>query len=377
MANAPLSLDASAQLGDDFSVHIGFEGDRVILGVRGDVDLLTAHTLDGMLRALVDEGHLDVVLDLGGLSFIDAAGLRAIANAAERAVQTRGVLSVRSAPPLALRILHVTRLSEVIRLETAAACVASLGAEQTADDHSATVRGESTDLARDLVRVGSIPASREVVDAALRLVTSLASTTVAGADGVSVTLERNGQLATVASTNDTVLRMDGHQYATGEGPCLAAAADGHWFHSESLAEESRWPAFVPRALEEGIASILSTPLMAASGPVGALNIYSNTERAFGTQQQELAALFATQASGILAGAGVDVTDEQMGSRILDALRTREVIAQAQGVYMARRHISAEAAAAALHRSARAGEVSVLTEAGAVLASTSQPTDPTT
>ncbi len=85
------------------------------------------------------------------------------------------------------------------------------------------------------------------IDAALRLVTLLAGATVEGADGVSVTLERNGRLSTVASTNDTVRLMDDHQYATGEGPCLAAAAQGHWFHSESLAEEDRWPAFVPRA----------------------------------------------------------------------------------------------------------------------------------
>ena len=57
-----------------------------------------------------------------------------------------------------------------------------------------------------------------------------------GADGVSVTLERNGRLATVASSNDTVMRMDDHQYETGEGPCLSAAAEGHWFHIESLAQ---------------------------------------------------------------------------------------------------------------------------------------------
>jgi len=99
--------------------------------------------------------------------------------------------------------------------------------------------------------------------------------------------------------------MDRDQYATGQGPCLAAAGEGHWFHVESMADEARWPDFVPRARAGGIGSVLSTPLMAnAGGSVGALNIYSRTERAFGPPEQELAALFATQASRILASAGV-------------------------------------------------------------------------
>ena len=158
-----------------------------------------------------------------------------------------------------------------------------------------------------------------------------------GADGVSVTLERNGRLATVASSNDTVMRMDDHQYETGEGPCLSAAAEGHWFHIESLAAEKRWPAFVPLAEKEGIASILSTPLMTAERPVRALNIYSNTDRAFAAQQQEVAALFASHASAILTDARV--FDEQLGKPLADALLARQTIARAQGALMARYHIA--------------------------------------
>ncbi|MEO6495630.1 MAG: GAF domain-containing protein, partial [Ilumatobacteraceae bacterium] len=108
--------------------------------------------------------------------------------------------------------------------------------------------------------------STEVIDAALRLVTALASATVDNADGVSVTLERHGRLLTVAASDDAVLEMDGHQYDSGEGPCLAAKAEGRWFYIESLDDESRWPTFVPLALEQGIHSILASPLMTADRP---------------------------------------------------------------------------------------------------------------
>ncbi len=102
---------------------------------------------------------------------------------------------------------------------------------------------------------------------------------------------------------------------------------------------------------------------------GALNIYSSTARAFGPHQQELAALFATQASSILVQAGGDRTDEELDRRISTALAAREVIAQAQGVLMAHQAITAEKAAAMLRWSARSGEITVATVAARIVDST--------
>lgn len=242
-----------------------------------------------------------------------------------------------------------------------------LGAEEQPGDHSDAV--VSAPVGSDLERLGSIPASNEVVDAALRLVVKLAKATVEGANGVSVSLERHGKLRTVAATNATVLEMDRHQYESGEGPCVAAAAEGHWFHVESLAAETRWPTFVPEAIEQGIKSILSTPLMIGDRPLGALNIYSDTERAFGTSEQELAALFATQASGILADAGADAPDEESAALLADSLRSREIIAVAQGVLMERAGITQDDAAGVLRRESRAAELTVRQHAADIVDST--------
>jgi GAF domain-containing protein len=115
---------------------------------------------------------------------------------------------------------------------------------------------------------------------------------------------------------------------------------------------------VPLALEQGIRSILSSPLMTKERPQGALNIYSSTENAFGTRQQELAALFAEQASDILTTAAPDDTDEQINQRLARALTERQVIHRAQGVVMERDQLTPEAAVAALHRAARAAGIKV-------------------
>ncbi|HEX3979688.1 MAG TPA: GAF and ANTAR domain-containing protein, partial [Acidimicrobiales bacterium] len=88
-----------------------------------------------------------------------------------------------------------------------------------------------------------------------------------------------------------------------------------------------------------INAILSTPLVTLQRPVGALNIYSRTPSAFAARDQRLAAKFATGASTILADSGVDVSDDERSERIQRALRSRELIAQAQGVIMERHGIT--------------------------------------
>jgi GAF domain-containing protein len=133
-----------------------------------------------------------------------------------------------------------------------------------------------------------------------------------------------------------------------------------------LAAEDRWPSFVPRAREEGIASILSSPLTTPAKSVGALNIYSNSEGAFGPTELTLAELFAEQASGIV---NASLVDAQAGARLVQALVDREVIAQAQGVLMGRDRISADDAASRLFRAARDGGLTVAQHAAHVTGST--------
>jgi GAF domain-containing protein len=132
----------------------------------------------------------------------------------------------------------------------------------------------------------------------------VAQSTVIGADGVSISLARHGRVRTVAATDATVAGMDQDQFLSGEGPCLDAADMGRGVYVAALAEEERWPGFVPRARSRGIESILSTPLRLSGEPTGALNIYSFTPGAFSDQERELAGVFATRASQLLADAGI-------------------------------------------------------------------------
>ena len=226
-----------------------------------------------------------------------------------------------------------------------------------------------------LLHLVAIQANAEVVDAGLNLVVALAQTAVAGADGASITLSRHGSLATVAATDETVSGMDADQYATGQGPCISAATDGHHIYVDSLDGEPRWPQFVPRAKARGINSILSMPLLTQGRPVGALNIYSTLAGAFAVPQQRLAARCAQQASDFLASATVDISPKEIGARITEALQVRQCVTLAVGVVMDREGVSVDDAYSMLLQSAHERATSLREQANHVVASTQRVASP--
>jgi anti-anti-sigma factor len=353
-----------------FGIEASFPGFEAVLTVRGEVDLGTAAELAAYLDEAIDHGHRFVVLDLAGLEFMDGSGLRVIATRAERLTLSGGALTVRSPSPMVRRLLDIVGLSDQVRVDQPEASSRTTDSESYFEVPS-PARG-STGLAEYLRRVASVPSNHEVVNSALRLVVALSRATVGGADGVSVSLRRHGRLSTVAASDQTILDMDAGQYETGEGPCVDASLNGRRFYAEFLDEEIRWPAFTPKARSLGINSILSSPLLARNTPVGALNIYSRTPAAFADMDQNLASVFADEASVILSEAQADVTDVQLDDRLGEALRTRELISQAQGVIMGLDGVGEDAAYTTLRRHSLRNSRSLRERAEEVLASVRRP-----
>lgn len=335
-----------------FDIDASFVGDRTVLALRGELNLHSAPDLSGYLDAMIGRGHLNLELDLSDLDFLDASGLSVIAGETIRLKLSGGSLVIRDPSVQVGYLLDVTGFTKMIAVQQAPRVpdpAERLGPEQPDDQPDSPVTNGIRELTEQLRMVTAIPSNDVVVDGALRLVVALARATVGGADGVSVSLRRHGQLATVAASDQTIIEMDAGQYATGEGPCVDASVEGHWFHAESLDNEVRWPDFTPKARALGINSILSSPLLAHATPVGALNIYSRTTAAFARKDQELAAIFADEASTILSDAGLDISDEQLTSKLSEVLRTRELISQAQGILMERHSVGEDEAYAELRR----------------------------
>jgi anti-anti-sigma factor len=308
----------------EFTGSLHLERQLASLTISGEVDVFTISRFRGLLDAAIALKPTHVTVDLDGVTYLGACAVPVFEEGAARLARSGGRLELLRVPRLAHRLLQVAGLSDRIDVERA-------------DSESAVIRR---------LAEGGIPRARQVLDVALQLVVTMAQAVVAGAHGVSITLPRHGQLGTVAASNDVVLEMDHDQYETGQGPCLDAALQGTRFQIDVLDEESRWPEFVPRARARGIASILSTPLVASGRPLGALNIYSRDRGAFAAHEKQWADQFAAESASVVLVAGGAGSSASEGD-LADALASRHAIALAQGVLIGRHGGTPEAAYSAL------------------------------
>jgi anti-anti-sigma regulatory factor len=356
----------------DFGAVAKFEDGEATIALRGRMTQGAATELGAILDAAIDRQPAAMVLDVVELDFLGTAELLAISNAEKRLAVSGVTLTLRSPSALVNRLLGIMELAEASRLERSLPEHGHLGPEQLGERQPLSQRFASSLSGEDLRRVTALPADPDVIDGALRLIVELARISIGGADGVSVSLLRHGVLSTVAASDQTIMAMDADQYSTGQGPCVDASINGHWFHAESLETETRWPAFTPQARGLGIKAILSSPLRAFDKPVGALNIYSRTAESFEVKDQESAAVFAQQASVILSDARAGVSNTQMAIRFQTALRSREVITLAKGIIMEREGVDEKGAFSALLRLALAQGLPLRERAEAIVLSAERP-----
>jgi GAF domain-containing protein len=95
-----------------------------------------------------------------------------------------------------------------------------------------------------------------------------------------------------------------------------------------------WPRFSEDALAHGVRSMLGFPLVAGDVSFGAANLYGREVGAFSKDDEARAALFATQASAVLANARAYWAASDLAVNLQQALQNRAVIDQAKGKLMA-------------------------------------------
>jgi len=96
-------------LGLDVSERDGW----TILAVSGEVDVATAPRLREVLIDLVNKGQHRIVVDLGGVDFLDSTGLGVLVGALKRVRTHDGELALVCAEPRILKIFEITGLTKV------------------------------------------------------------------------------------------------------------------------------------------------------------------------------------------------------------------------------------------------------------------------
>ncbi len=211
--------------------------------------------------------------------------------------------------------------------------------------------GNSTDeLERNLAEVARALFGTGTVEGSLQLTVELAVATVEGCDAAGIFVVRDGRVVTAAASHPLVVELDEQQFANDEGPCLDAMAGRGMTYATDLADDDRWPSFGPAAAQAGIRSALALRL--SDRPISALNLYAHLPGAFGATDRAKALIFAT-----LAGVALDAAEERAGeekrfANLHEALLTRELIGQAQGILMERERITGPQAFDVLRRASQ-------------------------
>lgn len=196
------------------------------------------------------------------------------------------------------------------------------------------------EFALQVLQLHEQPAERDqTLDALLRFCLQAVA-----CDSASVMLVHPKNVIEIAGVTDSTARAaDQAQIDTGEGPCLASIAEHEVFRIIDTEQDPRWPAWAQAIHALGIHSVLSARLRDAAGvSVGSLNLYANRCDAFDRDDAAVADVLARHA-GIVLGAARHMHD------LGQAIDSRKVIGQAQGILMERYNLDADQSFAVLRR----------------------------
>jgi anti-sigma B factor antagonist len=87
-----------------------------VVSVTGELELATAPRLRQQIVSLIGAGRSHLVIDLGGVDFIDSVGLGVVVGALKRCRTHGGDLVVVGAEPRVRSLFEITRLDEIIEM---------------------------------------------------------------------------------------------------------------------------------------------------------------------------------------------------------------------------------------------------------------------
>ena len=167
----------------------------------------------------------------------------------------------------------------------------------------------------------------------LTRVSDLTVQAIEPADLVGITMLVEGRPRTAVFTDEAAPEIDQAQYDADTGPCLDAFREERVIRIESTRSPGPWQEFRDAAAAHGIGSTLSLPIMVEKTALGAMNLYSQRERAFSDEDVETGTLYTSQAAIVLANAQAYWDARDLATGLSTAMQNRAVIEQAKGMLM--------------------------------------------
>lgn len=107
-------------------IQVTQSSEITVVAPKGDLDTASAARMKQTLGALLDAGKTRLVVDLGGVAYMDSAGLGQLVNAMKLARKAGGDLRLCALSEETLRVFETTRLNKEMALyPTRQAAIAS------------------------------------------------------------------------------------------------------------------------------------------------------------------------------------------------------------------------------------------------------------
>jgi anti-anti-sigma factor len=97
-------------------IDVMYSDDLVTVTVAGEVDVSNTAWLHDTLHDAIDSGAAEVVLDVGGLTFMDSRGLTVLECAHKRMQSAGTTLIIRRPTAQMMRLLEVTELLSLLTI---------------------------------------------------------------------------------------------------------------------------------------------------------------------------------------------------------------------------------------------------------------------
>ncbi|WP_129666959.1 GAF and ANTAR domain-containing protein [Phytoactinopolyspora endophytica] len=180
------------------------------------------------------------------------------------------------------------------------------------------------------------------LDETVQQVVHFATEMTGAEDGGVVLVNGSDRLERVGASDETAEQADEWQDVLHEGPGISAARAHRPFLVRDISHDGRWPRWGPIAAGLGVHSAVSTCLFTGRRTLGTLNLYASEPDGLDKDDAERAEALACHAA-----VAIDNAQEESGLR--QAMQTRNVIGQAQGLLMERYELDAQRAFEVLRR----------------------------
>jgi anti-sigma B factor antagonist len=103
---------------EPFTCNVTPERDHVVVAPRGELDMATVGVVEQELRQLRESGFGRIVLDLGGLSFMDSSGLHLVMRWAADGSKDGFAFELEPGPRAVQRIFELAAVTDQLPFRT-------------------------------------------------------------------------------------------------------------------------------------------------------------------------------------------------------------------------------------------------------------------